>query len=155
MFHFMTSAEYKWTDGSDSDFRNWAPGQPSNPLDELCVEMEIDQISNYPGYWYDNYCDNYNYYICEAPQGRKIFGISQKFSSENVCTRITVCILHTMRVFMDINIVQQRQHNLCKTFLRTFIKNMLFVKCKYNQIHVFRDILTIIVPCCLYLFLCQ
>ena len=81
MLNSTTSAEYKWTDGTNTDFRNWAPLEPSNPVDELCVEMENEQISNYPGYWYDKHCDSYNYYICEAPQGRKIFNISQKGES--------------------------------------------------------------------------
>ena len=65
-------ANYTWVDGSIGTFRRWAPLEPSNPLDELCVEMDINYINTFPSSWYDYICTGINHYVCEGDQGTSI-----------------------------------------------------------------------------------
>ena len=62
---------FVWLDGSESLYRNWAPGEPSDPYYENCVEMWTD---TYPGFWNDARCEYYDYvyknYVCKASKGR-------------------------------------------------------------------------------------
>ena len=67
----LTVDGFVWLDGSDSLYRQWAPGEPSDPYYENCVEM---WSSSYPGYWNDARCEYYDYvyknYVCKASKGQ-------------------------------------------------------------------------------------
>ncbi|CAI2352964.1 unnamed protein product [Caenorhabditis sp. 36 PRJEB53466] len=44
--------DWVWTDGTPSDYFNWAPKQPDNPSKELCVETAPDLSHDK---WYENW----------------------------------------------------------------------------------------------------
>ncbi|XP_041458281.1 macrophage mannose receptor 1-like isoform X1 [Lytechinus variegatus] len=55
---------WKWTDGTNYDFWNWAEGEPNNVNNEDCVHLgyfDDHQI----GLWNDNNCNDENRYICK------------------------------------------------------------------------------------------
>ena len=60
-----------WLDGSNSQYRKWAPGEPNGPGSENCVEIFSTQ---YPGMWNDQRCEYYDYmyrrYVCKAKKGK-------------------------------------------------------------------------------------
>ncbi|XP_030635246.1 C-type mannose receptor 2-like [Chanos chanos] len=54
---------WKWSDQSNSSFRNWAPGQPdNNEGDENCAFMQI--TGEKQGQWHDFSCDNEKPFVC-------------------------------------------------------------------------------------------
>uniref|UniRef100_A0A671YZM0 C-type lectin domain-containing protein n=1 Tax=Sparus aurata TaxID=8175 RepID=A0A671YZM0_SPAAU len=55
---------WKWSDGSDSSFRHWAPGQPDNSGGkEACVGADL----NDDGTWWDFACDQNSLFVCYSP----------------------------------------------------------------------------------------
>jgi len=77
--------QFKWTDGSEMSFTNWAKGNPSNKTDHNCVRMISD--SSPIGEWADEFCDNKHVIVCQkAPTvtiaflQKKIVELSKKFS---------------------------------------------------------------------------
>ncbi|KAL6491144.1 hypothetical protein MHYP_G00014890 [Metynnis hypsauchen] len=48
-----------WSDGSNSSYRYWYPGEPSNRVGDNCVEM-----GNVAYQWYIWTCTHNNYFIC-------------------------------------------------------------------------------------------
>lgn len=42
---------YRWDDGSDLDYQNWFPGEPTDEKQELCVEMRAQDMT-----WNDIHC---------------------------------------------------------------------------------------------------
>ena len=54
---------WKWSDGSNSSFRYWAPGQPDNAGGkDACVAADLGN----DGKWYDDPCDLERPSICYA-----------------------------------------------------------------------------------------
>lgn len=70
-FNILNSynGQFEWSDGTSSDFFNWAPGQPdkSNGA-ESCVEIFGDieyKRPSWRGLWNDDRCDGSRPYICK------------------------------------------------------------------------------------------
>ncbi|XP_022109942.1 C-type mannose receptor 2-like [Acanthaster planci] len=65
---------YRWADGTPlTGFTNWGPNQPDNgnkAFQEDCMYLRANE--NFPGEWYDGYCDYPRAYICEKPQDPSI-----------------------------------------------------------------------------------
>ncbi|XP_070535731.1 macrophage mannose receptor 1-like [Ptychodera flava] len=61
----LTKKKYRWQDGSEVDYTNWAQGEPNGERDnqEHCVEMHF---GGYGGKWNDANCDNKLGYSCET-----------------------------------------------------------------------------------------
>ncbi|CAD6190706.1 unnamed protein product [Caenorhabditis auriculariae] len=62
-------SEWVWTDGTKTDYLNWAPKQPDNPGKENCVETAPDR--SHDG-WYENWnnaeCSTLmRSYVCKKP----------------------------------------------------------------------------------------
>ncbi|XP_022111487.1 C-type lectin domain family 4 member F-like, partial [Acanthaster planci] len=61
---------YRWADGTPlTGFTNWGPNQPdngNNAFQEDCMYLRANE--DFPGEWYDGYCDYPRAYICEKPQ---------------------------------------------------------------------------------------
>jgi Notch-like protein len=55
--------QFKWTDGSEIGFTNWAKGNPSNKTDHNCVQMISD--SSPIGQWADEFCDKKHIIVCQ------------------------------------------------------------------------------------------
>ena len=57
-----------WTDGTSTDFFNWAPGEPNDQDGtENCAEMFVDNWAS--GMWNDERCEALKPYVCKAPKG--------------------------------------------------------------------------------------
>ena len=60
----FSGAGFAWVDGTDLDYTNWRPSEPST-LSEECVEIEF---TNYVGGWNDLYCTGeYLNGVCKMP----------------------------------------------------------------------------------------
>ncbi len=77
--------QFKWTDGSQMSFTNWAKGNPSNKTDHNCVQMIAD--SSPIGQWSDDICNKKHVIVCEKTPTvtmtflqKKIVELSKKFS---------------------------------------------------------------------------
>ena len=68
----VTVDQYMWTDNTEVGYLKWAPGEPSDPVFEVCTEIFRD---NWPGMWNDIRCSSTDYvyksYICEADLGEQ------------------------------------------------------------------------------------
>ncbi|XP_059204703.1 C-type lectin domain family 17, member A-like [Centropristis striata] len=53
---------WKWSDGSNSSFRDWAPGEPNGP-NENCAVADFSSS----GGWWDVGCDGTHPFICYSP----------------------------------------------------------------------------------------
>lgn len=82
--HSVVQGQWIWSDGSPTDYINWAPGQPDNPnkasfpdeqLQEYCVHIFSDDDSNsHSEDWYEHWnnypCgDSLRAYVCKKPAG--------------------------------------------------------------------------------------
>uniref|UniRef100_A0A671YS98 C-type lectin domain-containing protein n=1 Tax=Sparus aurata TaxID=8175 RepID=A0A671YS98_SPAAU len=54
---------WKWSDGSDSSFKDWAPGEPEGG-NQACVVVYLRS----DGTWRDNPCDQNRPFVCYGPQ---------------------------------------------------------------------------------------
>ena len=53
---------FRWEDGSDLDYQNWFPGEPTDEKQELCVEMRAQDMT-----WNDIHCSLRELqFICET-----------------------------------------------------------------------------------------
>eukprot|EP00057_Strongylocentrotus_purpuratus_P018932 XP_011673406.1 PREDICTED: macrophage mannose receptor 1-like [Strongylocentrotus purpuratus] len=58
---------WKWTDGTDFDYINWTPGEPTNSYgNEDCVHL--DDYFYKIGTWNDVKCNNLYRFICKMPK---------------------------------------------------------------------------------------
>jgi len=69
----QTEGSWAWSNGEPWDYEAWADGEPNNgsgtPNEDNCLETA--PIHGQPDPWNDNYCEHWNYYICElTPAGR-------------------------------------------------------------------------------------
>ncbi|CAI5451626.1 unnamed protein product [Caenorhabditis angaria] len=67
--HQTNGKDWVWTDGTPTDYLNWAPKQPDNPGKELCVETAPDLSHDK---WYENWnneaCNTVmRAYVCKKP----------------------------------------------------------------------------------------
>ncbi len=61
-----SSNKFKWTDGSEVSFTNWAEGSPSNTAKKACVQMVPEGSSM--GKWVDVTCNKKNLVVCQKMQ---------------------------------------------------------------------------------------
>ncbi|MET0413934.1 MAG: C-type lectin domain-containing protein [Polyangiaceae bacterium] len=54
---------FRWADGRALSFTNWGVDQPDAFPDQNCVEKRAEPGSP----WYDQSCDNLDFYVCERP----------------------------------------------------------------------------------------
>ncbi|XP_077993135.1 C-type mannose receptor 2-like [Glandiceps talaboti] len=60
----MTTGQYRWQDGSEVDYTNWAPNEPTGGFrNEGCVEMHLFGVG---GEWNDLDCGNSVGYVCQT-----------------------------------------------------------------------------------------
>eukprot|EP00117_Sycon_ciliatum_P007514 scpid20721/ scgid10588/ Macrophage mannose receptor 1; C-type lectin domain family 13 member D; C-type lectin domain family 13 member D-like; Macrophage mannose receptor 1-like protein 1 len=57
----QTQGQYSWSTGNTLVYNNWRSGEPNNPLDEDCVEMDDSS------YWNDQGCSTQRSFICKKP----------------------------------------------------------------------------------------
>jgi hypothetical protein len=69
--------QFKWTDGSEVSFTNWAKGNPSNKTDHNCVQMMAD--SSPIGQWADDLCIKKHVIVCEKAPTVTIAFLQKKF----------------------------------------------------------------------------
>lgn len=64
--HLQQGTSYIWTDGTDFNYQNWAPGEPNNLHGkEFCMEMYRT------GKWNDMPCNSQQFFICEYHLNRR------------------------------------------------------------------------------------
>jgi hypothetical protein len=69
--------QFKWTDGSEIGFTNWAKGNPRNKTDHNCVQMMAD--SSPIGQWSDDLCNKKHVIVCEKAPTVTITFLQKKF----------------------------------------------------------------------------
>ena len=62
----MRTKKYKWNDGSDVVYQNWAPGSPKQKYDH-CVQFDLTE-ETLSGKWSDVFCTKGNLVVCEKLQ---------------------------------------------------------------------------------------
>ncbi|XP_078025847.1 C-type mannose receptor 2-like [Epinephelus lanceolatus] len=73
---------WKWSDGSNSSFRDWVPGEPDNHGgSQHCVLVHFSH-SLYSGQWHDDPCDYRKAFICYGtPTTKQVFRL--KFHTQD------------------------------------------------------------------------
>lgn len=67
----VTGSEWRWSDGSELVYDNWAVGKPSDTDGTLnCVEMYISESHAEIGAWNDVRCADNQGYVCKVLKGK-------------------------------------------------------------------------------------
>ena len=73
----FSGIDFAWVDGTDLDYSNWLPGEPSS-ISEECTEI---LFSPYAGAWNDAYCTgDYLDGVCKMPACKSLETIMIDFS---------------------------------------------------------------------------
>jgi hypothetical protein len=134
-----TNNQFKWTDGSENGFTNWAKGNPSNKTDHNCVQMIVD--SSPIGQWTDDLCNKKHVIVCEKEPTatitflqKKFVELSKKFSDNQQLLSDTQKQLNETREKLSQTSEQSnRTNNTLSTYLNSLLSD------KWNNFKLFTD----------------
>uniref|UniRef100_A0A8C9WMS0 Macrophage mannose receptor 1 n=1 Tax=Scleropages formosus TaxID=113540 RepID=A0A8C9WMS0_SCLFO len=67
------NGQWLWIDNTVVDYTNWMAGEPSNTVNEECVELYSDTAK-----WNNVHCSRYKSYICKVAKGKESDGLWTK-----------------------------------------------------------------------------
>ena len=94
----LTRTAEKWiwigTNGTLAGYKSWAPNEPNNRTDELCVEMYVNKDATTRGKWNDEPCSKLKFPACFKGDTKCCMcsNVLVKLTCE-VCIYIPNCVL--------------------------------------------------------------